>query len=174
MQKFTFSVADESPCSFCTVPVLLEDPICSHCGKKPYPRFTAADIYQCFITGIVIDARAGGLVLGRDSNEDDIPLITPVAQGIFQVIGLMQGGEYLVNSIATALNKARLAEINSYKSSTYNPMSSINLTDGSRVFNTNGASDNSSLLIDSESYVINRAATAKHFDELEKLNRKCG
>lgn len=170
MAEMTFSIADDSPCYFCGEPVAMDKSTCPSCGKEVFLRYNAADMYLLFYDGHIIDARAGGLVLGRHHNEDDIPMLAAVAPGIFQVLGKMQGGEYFVNRAATAKHRERLEEINSHQSSEYIPMQSIELSDKSRVFNTNGIRGELALLIDSGSFIINRAATLKFYRELEELN----
>jgi len=70
---------------------------------------------RAFVDGHIVDVRAGGLVLGRHHNEDDIPMYLPVAEGLLQICGVMQGGEYVVNKEATEKHVARIQEINSYK-----------------------------------------------------------
>ncbi|PKO69082.1 MAG: hypothetical protein CVU20_12285 [Betaproteobacteria bacterium HGW-Betaproteobacteria-14] len=123
-----------------------------------------------FLEGRLIDARAGGLVLGRDHDEDDIPLLALVASGVFQVIALMQGGEFIISREVTERNLPRISEINSYQSGSYAPMEEIPLTRDSRVFNCNGTSGDLILLIEKGSYIVNRAATIKFYAELLELN----
>jgi hypothetical protein len=143
---------------------------CPSCNEEVPPRYTAADLYFSFYEGHIIDARAGGFVLGRDNNEDDITMISAVAPGIFQVCGLMQGGEYIINREATSKHMERIEEINSYKSSEDVFINSITINNKTRVFNTNGIKGNLVMLIEAGQFIINRAATAEHYFELEDLN----
>ncbi|MCA1438519.1 MULTISPECIES: hypothetical protein [unclassified Bradyrhizobium] len=62
-----------------------------------------------------MDARFGGLVLGRDGPEDDIPLLQHQGAGVFALIGVMQGGEYILSEEATKRHWTRLQEINAEK-----------------------------------------------------------
>jgi hypothetical protein len=108
---------------------------------------------------------------GRHTSEDDIHLFYGAGLGVLQSDSDMHGGEYIVNAQASTKHFDRLVEINSFTSGDdYEPMKSIPLTDGSRVFNTNGAEESLSLLIDAGEYVINRAATIKFYEELEEIN----
>jgi hypothetical protein len=83
----------------------------------------------------------------------------------------MQGGEYIINHAASQKYKEEIREINAYKSADHPPLTSISLTDTTRVLNTNGHSQNIALLVESGQFVVNRAATAKYYYQLEKLNR---
>ena len=59
------------------------------------------DLLVAFVGGHIVDVRAGGLVLDRHHNEDDIPMYLPVAEGLLEICGVMQGGEYVVNKEPT-------------------------------------------------------------------------
>ena len=170
MAKLQFEVADSSPCFHCGTDMPFQLSECASCNQEVPPRYTAADVYFSFYEGHIIDARAGGFVLGRDDNEDDITMISAVAPGIFQVCGLMQGGEYIINKEATSKHRERIEEINSYKNSEYVCINSITITNQTRVFNTNGIKGKLVILIEAGQFIINRAATAEHYFELEDLN----
>ena len=145
--------------------------VCPACKEEVPPRLTTFDLLELFAAGHIIDVRAGGLVWGRHDNEDDIPMLMVVANGILQLCGVMQGGEYIVNKEATAKYRTRLEEINSYKSSEkYVPIQSLNITDTTRIFNTNGIKGELLVLLDGGQFVINRAATMKYYAELEEIN----
>ncbi len=47
---------------------------------------------------------------------------------------------------------------------------SLEVSDKTRIFNTNGIKGELIIIVDSGQFVVNRAATKKHFTELEKLN----
>jgi hypothetical protein len=55
-------------------------------------------------------------------------------------------------------------------SAEYSPIKSLEVSDKTRIFNTNGIKGELIILFDSAQFVVNRAATKKHFTELEKLN----
>lgn len=170
MSKIELEIADTSPCFFCTVDMLLNKSTCAYCGKEAPIRLTVVDFMNAFFEGHIIDIRAGGLVLGRHDNEEDIPIYSAVATGVLQLCGVMQGGEYVINKEATAKHFARIEEINDYKDSTYTPIESIAITNKTRVFNSNGIKGNMAVLLDTGQYIINRAATIKHYLELEEIN----
>jgi hypothetical protein len=169
MTNFEFEIADSSPCFFCNEELPLDLLSCSSCAN-PQVRYTAVEIYHKFYEGHIIDARAGGLVLGRHHNEDDIPMLFLSAVGVFDLSRYMQGGEYILNIEASVKHKDRLEEINSYMSAEYSPIKSLEVSDKTRIFNTNGIKGELIILFDSAQFVVNRAATKKHFTELEKLN----
>lgn len=173
MSEITFEVPDNSPCYHCGIDMALDLEICPDCGEEVPTRFTAPQLLVLFTNGQILDARSGGLVLGRDDPEDDIPMFRAVIPGVLQLVGLMHGGEFIVNCNAVSANQDRLLEINSYKDSKYTPMASIPLTSTTRVFNTNGTQgpeSNLALLIQSGQFIVNRAATIKYYSELEEIN----
>lgn len=169
MTNINIEIADSSPCFSCNEALPLNLLSCSSCGS-PQARYTAVEIYHKFYEGHIIDARAGGLVLGRHHNEDDIPMLYSSAVGVFDLSGYMQGGEFILNTEASVKHKDKLEEINSYMTAEYSPIKSLEVTDKTRVFNTNGVKGELIILVDLGQLVINRAATKKHFTEIEKLN----
>lgn len=72
MDKVELAYADESPCFFCNEKMPLNASICQSCDKEVPPRITVMDLLVAFVDGHIVDVRAGGLVLGRHHNEDDI------------------------------------------------------------------------------------------------------
>lgn len=121
--------------------------------------------------GELLDARAGGLIIGRNDDSDDIPMVFAVSVGIFQVYGNMQGGEYIINAVASTKYKERIEKINSYnRNNEYKPLNLLKVTDNTSVINTNVNPKSTLLLVDSGQFIINRAATAKYYDELEEIN----
>jgi hypothetical protein len=171
MPKLEFSISDSSPCFFCGADLSLDHQICSSCGSDENRRFTFTDVYEALLSGDIVDARAGGLVLGRENNIDDIPMIVPIGIGIFQLVGIMQGGEFILNKEISTKYHEKITEINSYKNNSYTPLSSIEITvRASRIINTNFRNKDIVLLADSGQFIVNPAATAKYYYELEKLN----
>jgi hypothetical protein len=165
-----FELADSSPCLGCGADMPLELLTCTSCGEAIAPRGNVIDFLEAFSEGHIIDVRPGGLVLGRHNNVDDIPMVLIAAPGVIQVVGMMQGGEYIVNREATAKHRAKIEEINSYKNPEYTRITSITISQKTRVFNTNGISGDLSVLIGGGQFVINRGATNKHLLELEEIN----
>ena len=147
--------------------------VCQSCENELPPRFTTGDLLISFTSGGIIDARSGGLVLGRPGPEDDIPMFRAIIPGVLELCGLMHGAEFIVNNMAAAKHVDRLLEINSYRPEDYTPLASIPLTLTTRVFNTNrttGPDSNLALLIQTNQFIVNRRATVKYYSELEELN----
>ncbi|WP_156447342.1 hypothetical protein [Bradyrhizobium yuanmingense] len=114
-----------------------------------------------------MDARYGGLVLGREGPEDDIPLVQHQGAGVFVLVGAMQGGEYILSEEATKQHLIRLNEINSEKGTS--PISSY--APKSTVIDTNLMPPGGALWVaHNGQFIVNRFATAKYLDELEKMN----
>lgn len=170
MAEICLSIATSSPCFECQQEVSFTDNICPHCGAVVFPRYTAKEIYLMFYNGKLIDARRGGLVIGRDSSEDDIPLITPVSDGIFQFVGLMQGGEFIVHQQATLQNKKRIEEINSHRGEGADSLKTLYLNKGTQVYNSHHNNGVVSLLVNNGSFIVNRFATALFYNQLVALN----
>jgi hypothetical protein len=115
-----------------------------------------------------MDARFGGLVLGREGTEDDIPLLQHQGSGVFAVVGAMQGGEYILSAEATKLHMSRITEINSKNGA---PPGLPCSPPQSAVIDTNLMPPHGGLWVAyGGQFIVNRFATAKYFDELEKLN----
>lgn len=123
--------------------------------------------------GEVIPAYCGGLIVGREGPEDDIPLWVHAGQGVMHVVALMQGDEYLMSPEATAAHMDRLVELNAEKGP-YVPLRRVPLTRSSSVINTNFHSPTAGLWLRPGQFIVNRFATRKHYLELERLNSPAG
>ncbi len=116
----------------------------------------------------MLDARLGGLVLGRPGPDDDIPMYRHVGKGIFEVVGLMQGGEFIVSKVATEKHREWLEEINLEKEENAASLTLVH-SPVTSVINTNLLPQWGGLWI-SHQFVVNRIATAKWLDELQWRN----
>lgn len=128
---------------------------------------TPEEFARLFVSGWVVDGRDGGLVVGRRHSEGHIVMLQGTATpGRFALVGLMEGGEYLMSPEATANHLARLHEINSDNA----PCDlSPQLTSDSRILNTR-AEPHDKFLIVQEQFIVNINSTRRHFAELEELN----
>lgn len=165
--KFEISIPDESPCEACGANVSLHLGSCPDCGANTY-RLTLATFYADFERFKMMDARYGGLVIGRAGPEDDIPMFICREGGIYTLVGLMQGGEYIMSRAATWKYRERLSSINSEKGDA--GVVRFDLTPASSVINTNFMPPYAGLWITEGQFIVNRYATMIHFDELERLN----
>lgn len=169
MRQFTLEIAETLPCRACgkEVPVGLE--VCRACGEHSV-SIGFDEFFAMLERGEVVNAQQGGLVIGRDHPDDDIPLFQFAGAGIFRMCGCMQGGEYLMGVDATAKHRDRLVAINSEKGS-YTPLTTLPVTARTSVINVNLCSPTASLWLNPRGqFVVNRFATIKYLDELERLN----
>ncbi|TIT32296.1 MAG: hypothetical protein E5W65_25650 [Mesorhizobium sp.] len=118
-----------------------------------------------------MDARHGGLIVGRDGPDDDIPMYQFIGDGIFEICGLMHGREYIVSREAALKHVSALQAINS-ETGTADADLPLRFSPRSAVINTNLMPPGGAIWVDPGQYIINRFATAKHLDSLEKLNAK--
>ncbi|MBC3197022.1 MULTISPECIES: hypothetical protein [Pseudomonas] len=126
------------------------------------------EFVRSFINGWIVDARDGGLIVGRTHEEGHILMFQGTdVLGEFEHMGFVEGGEYIMSTDATAHHYSRLEEINSDKS----PCDAeIYVTASSQLINTR-AEPHDKFLVIHKQFIINRNATKRHFDELERLNR---
>lgn len=173
--KITLEVDDSAPCTFCGEEqpydqVTEEIVECEGC-KTPMVRRGFAVLLDGIQRGYLIDVRSGGLIVGRDDNEDDIAMIQFTARGILQLCGRMQGGEYILNRRASIKHMDRLTEMND-EDPDYTPLRSIPLTANTRVFNSHSILGGEPLafLVEPGQAIMRRSATAKYLSELEEMN----
>lgn len=140
---------------------------CPQCGSNTY-RVPFGDFYSDLEQLRVMDARYGGLVLGRDDDEDDIPMYVCRDGGIYHLVGLMQGGEYLMSRAATHRYGSTLQALNAEKGKVGSH--AVSLTAMSSVINTNFMPKFGGLWIQEPQFIVNRYATMKHFEALERMN----
>lgn len=173
MTPFTLDISETIACYHCKATVLAGEQVsCPACGTESH-AIPFGDFFAMLERGEVIQARAGGLVIGRTCEEDDIPMFRYAGGGHFQLLGLMQGGEFLMAAEATARHYDRLREINS-EIGEWLPATNIPLSAATTVINTNHVNPSAYLWIQTGQFVINRHATAKHLVELEQLNAQQG
>lgn len=165
---FTLEIAETIPCLNCRNDVPVGDHVCESCGTT-----NTSVVFSEFFAGIesgkVLNAKNGGLVIGREGPIDDIPMYMFVDNGIFQCVGFMQGGEYLLSAAATEMHMARLREINAETGEAF-PVLMVSVTDKTSIINVNHHAPTAALWIANGQFAVNRFATAKHLDELEVMN----
>lgn len=168
MAEFRLEIGSETACQTCGAAIPLSSATCPGCAAQAPHRLTFEEFFVELERGRMLDARPGGLVIGRPGLDDDIPMYRHFGKGIFEVVGLMQGGEFIVSKFATEKHRAWLEEINQEKGECsggpmlkYSPVMS--------TINTNLLPPWGGLWI-SYQFVVNRFATAKWLDELEWLN----
>lgn len=169
MSEFTLQISESTPCANCASLVPLKAQVCPKCGTRAAYRLTFEEFFGEIEQRRITDAKLGGLVVGRQTIDDDIPLYQHTTGNVFAVVGLMQGGEYLLSQAASRIHKTRLEAINSEKGSA-SAVFPIKLTSFTSVINTNIMPPFGGLWIDWHQFVVNRFATEKYYQELEELN----
>ncbi len=130
---------------------------------------------EMLLCGLIIDARKGGLINGREHNSGGIKLLIE-AEEIFKVIGELEGFEFLVNSSASKKHRKRIEEINSDIDKNRNlDFSNYRLTHKTIIHNTKGDvtrdTDTTKILwIDPEMFIVNKWSTVRYIYELESIN----
>jgi hypothetical protein len=174
VMKITLEVDDSSPCYECGKEVpfdqATDEATCAECGTFSVRRGFAVFL-DAIQKGYLLDVRAGGLILGRNDNEDDIGMLQFSARGILQLCGRMQGGEYILNRMASAKYKDRLLEMNDEENE-YIPLSSVPLNANTRIFNSHSVFGGEPLafLIEPGQFIMRRSATSKYLSELGQMN----
>jgi hypothetical protein len=167
MAEFRLDIGSETDCHTCGAAIPLISSTCPGCSTQAPHRLTFEQFFVELEQGRILDARQGGLVIGRAGAEDDIPMYRHFGKGIFEVVGLMQGGEFIVSKFATEKHRERLEEINQEKGESPGNLT-IKYSPVTSSINTN-LPQWGGLWI-SYQFVVNRFATAKWLDELEWLN----
>ncbi|WLE97215.1 MAG: hypothetical protein QTN59_21400 [Candidatus Electrothrix communis] len=104
MPSIEYEIDNETPCSNCHSMVSLDAKICSSCKTELQPRFQIDELVSMFFNQEIVDIRGGGFVIGGHDKDDDIPMIAPVGKGVIQLVGMMQGGEFVVNNVSARKN----------------------------------------------------------------------
>ncbi|WP_223448475.1 hypothetical protein [Pseudomonas sp. BF-R-19] len=126
------------------------------------------DFIRCFINGWIVDARDGGLIVGRSHEDGHIVMMQGTSTfGKFEQIGFVEGGEYIMSTDATEAHYDRLKEINEDNSPCGDE---ISVSSDSQIINTR-AEPHDKFLVIQRQYIININSTRRHFKELEDLNR---
>lgn len=129
--------------------------------------------YSAFITalkdGIIVDGRSGGLVLGRTHEDSGIFLIQEV-QDHFVFAAEMEGWEYLMCPQATEKYFDRLNEINNDR---HSDLCEVRITEHTRIINTHALGHDKLIWMSNyNQFIVSRAATQRHFSELEEMNNE--
>lgn len=118
----------------------------------------------------LFDGTRGGLVLGKRHSEGGIRGIRESeVEKEYDVVFEMEGGEYLMNAMATIKYKKRLEEINAYRQE--EPEISDERIQSLHRCMDNRDSDGLIIISKYPHYIVNRNATAKYLEELDKMNQ---
>lgn len=121
--------------------------------------------------GSIVDARCGGLVIGRSHHDGNIYMIRQLPdRENYELFSNMEGGEYIINHRAYISNKDTIENINSFRGSDYN----VDMEEVCRspILLTQRYGGDKYLLIDSKSqFIVNKYATCLFLKELNKINQ---
>lgn len=140
--------------------------------KKSY---TTDEFIDLLFYSKVVDARGGGLIMGRSHLEGNIYMYCFDGKNFKYADCNLQGGEYLVNTLASTRYRARLEEINNDRplniNLLYYPKVDLNIETNkyTSIINTHDEPDKF-LWVDDSFFIINHYSTAKHYKELEEIN----
>ncbi|MDR3630536.1 MAG: hypothetical protein P4L42_09375 [Desulfocapsaceae bacterium] len=127
-------------------------------------------IVEMLYTGILVDGRKGGLVLGPSHEEGFIYLLQEGPSGCYGVVGTMEGGEYLLSRNAYRLFRRRIDAINAWRDPEARP-ENIAVSRKTRILNAFGPDCDGAIFVDSGGqFVVNRYATNRFYSEIEDLN----
>lgn len=113
----------------------------------------------------------GGLVLGRRHSTGGIYGVRETETGELEIAMNMEGGEYLLNTMAFEEYRERLMEINSYKISEPE-ISESRIKELSNVINVGDNYGLIQLIRGYPQFIVNRNATAKYLEELDEMNSR--
>lgn len=119
--------------------------------------------------GWIVDARAGGLLIGRPHETGGVLAFVEHEAGKFVITAELEGYEYIVQPAAYSAHKARIEEINMFQGP-HPSLSVCNVTPATRMITVAAEPNDRMLLIAPGTFVINKFATARHIEEIEKLN----
>jgi hypothetical protein len=146
--------------------------------------YDTLDVLALFSNGKLLSTHAGGLVVGRRHAEGHVPMFHLSRDGNGMVdgircMGVMEGGEFLVNHVAYHARKPRFNAINDAgtRDRAERPeigedvRERVELNRRVRVFNAHDEPHDRLLLIDQRhQFVVNRRGVLLHLEELFELN----
>jgi hypothetical protein len=166
MASLLLEVPEESACEACGTSVPMTEHLCGSCGANAF-RVPFDQFFALLERLEIMDARFGGLVIGRNDAADDIPMFRSQGNYIFAVAGLMQGGEYILSQAATLKHFDELVEINSE----FESIKSLESIPAARsVIDTRFMPKLGGLWLSKHQFVINRFATRKYITRLDEMN----
>lgn len=135
-------------------------------------KWSPDNFLRAFVNGWVVDGREGGLIEGRLHKEGHIVMMRPSEEvlGEYELLGLVEGGEYVMSPDASTAFFDRIEEINLDKS----PCPPAHARVPSRILNTRAEPHDKFLIIQKGQWIVNIEATNRHFDELEQMNNQFG
>lgn len=131
---------------------------------------TKQEFEQLSRQGRIVDARRGGLVIGRSHDEGNIYMIQQYLTG-YRVINHMEGGEYIICHDAIMKHKDRIEYINSLQMRCQNVDIDVLRHTPLLVTRMEGPYDKFLLFDVRIQYVVNKGSTCFFLEELNRLNK---
>lgn len=121
--------------------------------------------------GMIVDARDGGLVIGRSHKDGNIYMIRQLFDSDnYEIFAHMEGGEYIICHDAYIKYKDTIENINSFHGTEYNV--DIEEVCKSPVLLTSAPFEDKYLFIDARGqFIVNKYATCLFLKELNLINK---
>lgn len=126
----------------------------------------------------VIDATAGGLILGNDHSDGGIKVFAQYKnESLYEMIAEFEGWEYILNPTATTNNLEYLKKINKEFENTkidfieYEIPNNIVILDARPVIPFLKTTSKFLLMGQNDQFIVNKHATKKYLNELNELNK---
>lgn len=119
--------------------------------------------------GVVVDGRAGGVILGSSYEEGGITVVCQRGYDFF-VHALVEGGEFLLNRDASCRHLARINAMNAGLTLHEEVTPVVPCDDLNALIFTQAEPHNKLLWVNWNQASVMRAATQKHLDELLDMN----
>ncbi|WP_122347694.1 hypothetical protein [Pseudomonas coronafaciens] len=135
-------------------------------------KWSSDDFLRAFVNGWVVDGRAGGLIRGRLHSEGHVVMLQPSSTtlGEYELLGLVEGGEYVMSPDASEAHYHRIEEINSDMT----PHPAAPGRKSERTLDVRAEPHDKFLIIQKGQWIVNIQATNRHFEELDALNNSFG
>ena len=126
---------------------------------------------ELFNKRLIVDARNGGLVIGRSHDEGNIYMIRQLyPEYRFEFCSNLEGGEYIICYEAYVKYKQRIEEINAYKQ--YGDTVDLYDICKCNILLTQNEPFDKLLLIDHRGqFIVNKRATSKFLFEIDCINK---
>lgn len=137
------------------------------------PLTLSPDFFHAlFLTGVVVDGRAGGLILGRTFSQGGIYIIHQRGED-FVVHGSTENGEFVMNKAASVRNLTRLQKINAGLTKTEEaPPIEESILRLSHLIVTHAEPNDKFLWLNWHQTIVGKEQSKKHLAELVDLNEE--
>lgn len=130
-------------------------------------RWSADMFLRAFVNGWVVDGRAGGLITGRSHADGHIVMLQPTSElGEYEMLGLIEGGEYVLCPEASEAHYDRIEEINADNGK----CAPHQIRTPSRIIHTSAEPHDKFLIIQKGQWIVNINSTNRHFEEIDRIN----